>query len=799
MALSLVVHTGLAATFVYAVRPVPITFDLVNSIQVSLIEDYSDAKGTSNSNAVNSEEFSNSIQKFTQDDNLDVVNIPATDYTNDFDTAIVESQNTEAEQLEQRLDTSNLIESDSEPELAKNIQVSAVSEPKIEIVDKTAKSIPSSIESSFTAIPVDEKIKQTVVRKADADSNQSRSEGSLQAIEKHAFRNHPDSGSVLRNSPIEKPLPDSDTFLEFSDVDGEFEPWTNYDRESGSILQATLDIVSETAWLANVPQIGEDADELAGVATQPESDHDQSLAVKLLEAEISLAEDASVKSIEQLASVVDYDSQIQLLPQLELNETQTLKSEEISQPNVTTEIVSTPDESLITKFNSPAPNQPESDRDGLPAAEIPKPEVSRAGHTTVKSIEQLASMVDYDSEIQLLPQPELNEIQTLKSEEISQPNVTTEIVSTPDESLITKFNSPAPNQPESDRDGLPAAEIPKPEVSRAGHTTVKSIEQLASMVDYDSEIQLLPQPETDEIQTRQSEEQSRPNVTTEIVSTPDESLIAKFNSPAPNQPESDRDGLPAAEIPKPEVSRAGHTTVKSIEQLASMVDYDSEIQLLPQPETDEIQTYQSEEQSRPNVTTEIINTSDEPSLAKLNVSVPHQYEERVQEASLSVPRLAEYQKPAPDAIVASSSLGTTGSKPKNQSDQQNSVPSDFSSKQKLAIESSPNYDSQQLASLNSISFDTAPEYGIKGLSNPAPRYPYRSRVKGEQGKVILEVLVNREGRAAEITIAKSSGYSRLDKAARKAVKRWKFQPALKSGRKVQGVVRVPISFVLKNT
>ncbi len=102
---------------------------------------------------------------------------------------------------------------------------------------------------------------------------------------------------------------------------------------------------------------------------------------------------------------------------------------------------------------------------------------------------------------------------------------------------------------------------------------------------------------------------------------------------------------------------------------------------------------------------------------------------------------------------------------------------------------------QQQAGLGS----GVPRYGIEGLPNPAPRYPYFSRVNEEQGKVILRVVVDRKGRVAEIDILKSSGYSRLDKAARKAVKKWRFQPAHKNGLTVQGVVQVPISFVLENT
>ncbi len=105
----------------------------------------------------------------------------------------------------------------------------------------------------------------------------------------------------------------------------------------------------------------------------------------------------------------------------------------------------------------------------------------------------------------------------------------------------------------------------------------------------------------------------------------------------------------------------------------------------------------------------------------------------------------------------------------------------------------------QITGLGRISSDVAPKYGIEGLPNQAPRYPYLSRVNDEQGRVILHVVVDRKGRAKEVKVLESSGYSRLDKAARKAVKRWRFQPAQKNGQSTQGVVQVPINFVLDSS
>ena len=98
----------------------------------------------------------------------------------------------------------------------------------------------------------------------------------------------------------------------------------------------------------------------------------------------------------------------------------------------------------------------------------------------------------------------------------------------------------------------------------------------------------------------------------------------------------------------------------------------------------------------------------------------------------------------------------------------------------------------------SLPMSLQPRFGVEGLANPAPRYPYLSRSREEEGKVILQVYVNKKGRASRIETIQSSGHSRLDKAAREAVKNWTFIPALEDGNPSVGIVQVPILFVLKN-
>lgn len=82
--------------------------------------------------------------------------------------------------------------------------------------------------------------------------------------------------------------------------------------------------------------------------------------------------------------------------------------------------------------------------------------------------------------------------------------------------------------------------------------------------------------------------------------------------------------------------------------------------------------------------------------------------------------------------------------------------------------------------------------------NSPPAYPGLARKRGLEGKVVLHVLVNKEGRVDDLEIEVSSGFTLLDRAAEKAVRKWLFEPARKGAEKVTMWVRVPVSFKLKN-
>jgi protein TonB len=92
---------------------------------------------------------------------------------------------------------------------------------------------------------------------------------------------------------------------------------------------------------------------------------------------------------------------------------------------------------------------------------------------------------------------------------------------------------------------------------------------------------------------------------------------------------------------------------------------------------------------------------------------------------------------------------------------------------------------------------TEPVFNADYLDNPAPVYPAVSRRIGEQGRVILRVLVSPTGLAEEVQVRSSSGHVRLDEAARTTVARWRFVPAKRGDQPLAAWVLIPISFRLE--
>ena len=84
------------------------------------------------------------------------------------------------------------------------------------------------------------------------------------------------------------------------------------------------------------------------------------------------------------------------------------------------------------------------------------------------------------------------------------------------------------------------------------------------------------------------------------------------------------------------------------------------------------------------------------------------------------------------------------------------------------------------------------------IEPPQPKYPPESRRSGEEGLVVLRVLINEIGNVARIDIERSSGHSRLDDAACAAVKRARFRPYLENGVPRMALATIPIEFNWKS-
>lgn len=82
---------------------------------------------------------------------------------------------------------------------------------------------------------------------------------------------------------------------------------------------------------------------------------------------------------------------------------------------------------------------------------------------------------------------------------------------------------------------------------------------------------------------------------------------------------------------------------------------------------------------------------------------------------------------------------------------------------------------------------------------PRPDYPESARREGREGRVLLRVLVDDQGRSKKVEINSSSGSEALDRAAAESIKRWRFHPARYGDMPVDSWLRVPIEFNLADT
>jgi protein TonB len=92
----------------------------------------------------------------------------------------------------------------------------------------------------------------------------------------------------------------------------------------------------------------------------------------------------------------------------------------------------------------------------------------------------------------------------------------------------------------------------------------------------------------------------------------------------------------------------------------------------------------------------------------------------------------------------------------------------------------------------------APEIDPKFKRRFQPEYPPTSRRLGEEGSVVLQVLVGADGSVMDGKVQTSSGFPRLDEAALKhALRAWRFTPGTEDGAPVQTWHSVKVTFKIE--
>ena len=87
-------------------------------------------------------------------------------------------------------------------------------------------------------------------------------------------------------------------------------------------------------------------------------------------------------------------------------------------------------------------------------------------------------------------------------------------------------------------------------------------------------------------------------------------------------------------------------------------------------------------------------------------------------------------------------------------------------------------------------------YDATGRAMNPPQYPPEEQRRGITGTVTVGLTYDANGNVTDVQVIKSSGNRNLDRAAVKAAKRWKVNPAVRNGVKVAGLAKTDVVFSL---
>ncbi len=796
--LSLVVHAGLAATFVSAIRSKPVHLEFVNPIRVSLVREVSDAIGTAASQSVESALYQ-SFDSGTQTNSIDLIQLAedSTDSTNEVSDELVSAAVAS-------------VDANHPTEISDIDQPPPLPIIKIEVT----KEIPDAEVPQVRTESGD--ISRSTEQLPEPDKLESIESAFVKAEEEPM---HPKS-VIERDLYLTEPVENLASQVINSGIDNEIEHILESDQDLISIITPIEFPQLQMQASADIAVDYSDADRIAGIwpadVREPATTRvDQSPSKRSLPDEIveSQSQDAGIADLSQPVSVTAIEI-VQHSP-----------PEFIDDEQFTDELAGIFSSGIVepapSKLDQPPPT-------GSSPEEIVESQIQHAGITDSSHSDSVTAI----EVVQHSPPKNINDeritdktvsTSSLETETAFAEQFTDETPSNTSQIAYTGFEDEIQHitdselQPNLDITSAQGADLP----------VQSGTELSADISDADELAGIWSTEETDPVSVNFDQVSLKEPTTEKVIKSESQVQITKFAELAvPIQQVANQ----AAAKPQPVTSEfnpvANRVTSPPIytpeldEQVsdAKAVDLndswlsDSEKsatiqmayatpELEPTPIREEIHaTHKTPLENEP------LSQTDAPEYSITEQVIEPEIDESETKRNETVSETTDDNSPGSDNSSPLTIQESPHSTDFAETDE-NSIPKEKYQVASLdPVQQTVNSNDEdtantitQITNLGGITSDVGPKYGIKGLSNQAPRYPYLSRVNDEQGRVILRVIVDRKGRAKEVKILESSGYSRLDKAARKAVKRWRFQPARKNGQSTQGVVQVPINFVLDSS
>jgi len=212
---------------------------------------------------------------------------------------------------------------------------------------------------------------------------------------------------------------------------------------------------------------------------------------------------------------------------------------------------------------------------------------------------------------------------------------------------------------------------------------------------------------------------------------------------------------------------------------------------------------QQQKQQKENATAPAVDTA---ALQQLQEQAKKLEEEKREQEALAQEKLKAAQAPVPSPVQPVSDTGTADTK--TQVAQGTQAPpvsqpantqADLQPAESKPEAANPEPEAAEIAVKEGDMVDMTPDVVKPELVSRAnPDYPPAARAKRIEGTVILSVLVSERGDVADIKVLRGAGGSSgLNEAASAAVRKWKFRPAVKEGKRVRVWVSYPIVFKLQ--